>query len=78
MPNLWHVAIDGPEQVDPRLFAQICDSLEDLPTLYRADLVDLTTVPERVGVSNRSHVVNTEVEVIAAGLGCTGYQHHNR
>lgn len=52
----FDVAIDGREPVDPRLFAQIYDSLDDLPTLYRVDLVDLATVSDRVRAEMLSHV----------------------
>ena len=52
----FDVAIDGSGRVDPRLFAQICDSLEDLPTLYRVDLVDLSTVSDKVRAEMLSHI----------------------
>lgn len=52
----FDVAIDGSERVEPQLLAQICDKLEELPTLYRVDLVDLATVSERVRAEMLSHI----------------------
>jgi predicted nucleotidyltransferase len=44
----FDVAIDGVVPVEPRLFARIRTALDELPTLYRIDLVDLTYVPAPV------------------------------
>ncbi len=44
----FDVAIDGPRPVDPRLFARIGSALDELPTLYHIDWVDLTSVPSAV------------------------------
>jgi predicted nucleotidyltransferase len=52
----FDVAIDGPERVEPRLLTRICDALEELPTLYRVDLVDLATVPHKVRAEMLRHV----------------------
>jgi predicted nucleotidyltransferase len=44
----FDVAVDGLCPVEPRLFARIGSVLDELPTLYRIDLVDLTSVPSAV------------------------------
>lgn len=44
----FDVAIDGSDRVEIRVFSQMCESLEELPTLYRVNLVDLATVSEAV------------------------------
>ena len=41
----FDVAIDSSSPVEPRLFARIRTALDELPTLYRIDLVDLACVP---------------------------------
>ena len=51
----FDVAIDGPDRVDRQLFAEMLDALEELPTLYRVDLVDLPTVSERIRAEMLSH-----------------------
>jgi predicted nucleotidyltransferase len=43
----FDVAIDGAGPVDVRLLGNIRDRLDDLPTLYRIDLVDLATLAPR-------------------------------
>ena len=44
----FDVALHGVLPVEPRLFARIRTALDDLPTLYRVDLVDLACVPAPV------------------------------
>ena len=44
----FDVGIDSDAPVEPRLFARIRTALDELPTLYRIDLVDLTCVPAPV------------------------------
>jgi predicted nucleotidyltransferase len=44
----FDVAIDSVSPVEPRLFARIRGALDELPTLYRVDLVDLTCVSASV------------------------------
>jgi len=44
----FDVAIDGSLPVEPRLFARIRTALDELPTLYQVDLVDLASVPASV------------------------------
>ncbi len=51
----FDVAIDGSGPVDPRLLGSIRDRLDDLPTLYRIDLVDLSTVTDRVRAEMLRH-----------------------
>ncbi len=52
----FDVAIDGPERVEIRTFSQMCESLDELPTLYRVDLVDLATVSQAVRGEMLKHV----------------------
>jgi predicted nucleotidyltransferase len=51
----FDVAIDGPERVEPGLFAQMLNAIEELPTLYRVDLVDLPAVSEPVRAEMLQH-----------------------
>jgi predicted nucleotidyltransferase len=44
----FDVAIDSDSPVEPRLFARIRTALDELPTLYQIDLVDLASVPASV------------------------------
>jgi len=44
----FDVAIDGGLPVEPRLFTRIRTALDELPTLYQVDLVDLACVPASV------------------------------
>lgn len=42
----WDIGISGPAPVRGGVLQAIRDDLEDLRTLHRFDVVDLTTVPE--------------------------------
>ena len=44
----FDVAIDSALPVEPRLLARIRTALDELPMLYRVDLVDLACVPAPV------------------------------
>lgn len=52
----FDVGIDGTAPVDVVLLDRIRTTLDDLPTLYRIDLVDLATVTEPVRAEMLRHI----------------------
>jgi len=51
----FDVAVDGPTPLSPKLLDSIRATLDDLPTLYRVDLVDLATVAESTRAEMIAH-----------------------
>ncbi len=42
----WDIGIEGPEELPGHVIQRILADLEDLPTLHRFDVVDLSTTSE--------------------------------
>ena len=55
----FDVGVFGEQPLAPGLFSRVADRLEELPTLYRIDWVDLATVSDRF----RAEALRTRVAI---------------
>jgi len=50
------VGIEGPRPVPPKIMWQIEDEIENLPTLYKIEIVDFSQVPSKFKKVAREHI----------------------